>query len=281
MSSTPLLSSSRRASDPVARTLAGAGLVVALLALVFAMTGLSQARDGTPRAAAAAKKKLPGASTTPKKYGLLRLNAKKRFPAVVIPKVAAAKEADALDGANRADLEMNCPATSVDLGSWCLDASTYPVPNEDIGKNDFAYATKACVEAGGFLPTAAQLLGAASRVRLASTIDDNRVGASIDEDATDGLKDQREMSATLFTLTTGSSAAGSQGVTAGSRGDPKQSEPDPVPFPADPRPDTVNYMTVYDNHDEGGLAGGKAIGATERFRCAYAQSQGPVREAEG
>jgi hypothetical protein len=143
---------------------------------------------------------------------------------------------------------MTCDPQSVDLGSWCLQTSPYPVPNEDIGKNDYAYASKACVEAGGFLPTAAQLIGAADRVKLASTIDDNQGSSSPDVDATDGMKDKREMSATLITTQAGSSAAGSEGVSEGSRGDPKAGEPDPVPLPANPYPQSLQYVTVYDNH---------------------------------
>ena len=69
---------------------------------------------------------------------------------------------------------------TVDLGTWCLQAAPFPLPNEDIGKNDYFYATKACVDAGGFLPTAAQLIGAASRVKLSSTIDDAPVSSSPD-----------------------------------------------------------------------------------------------------
>jgi hypothetical protein len=33
-------------------------------------------------------------------------------------------------------------------------------------------------------------------------------------------------------------------------------------------------MTVYDNHDLGGFAGGQPISKAERFRCAYAKAQG-------
>ncbi len=227
--------------DPVARTFGAAALIVALAGAVFAMTGLSQAEQHRPAQAAAAakkaaKKKVPTPSKTPKKNGLLLLNSKKKYPASVIPTVASAKNAARLDGATKEDLGMNCPATAVDLGSWCLDASVYPVPTEDIGKNNFLYATNACVNAGGYLPTAAQLIGAAGRVKLSGTIDDSETTASTDIDPTDGFKDQREMSSTLITLTAGASAAGSQGVTAGSKSNPEQGEPDPVPVPRDPLP---------------------------------------------
>ena len=170
-----------RRPDPVARVLAGGALVTALAALVFAMTGLSQARPepvGQTAAAKKAKKKkapLPAPSKAPKKYGILRLNAKKQYPASVIPTVAAAKSARTLDGATREDLALTCPQDTVDLGTWCLLSSTFPVPPEDVGKNDFLYAAKQCVAMGGYLPSAAQLIGAADRVKLAGTIDDSQL----------------------------------------------------------------------------------------------------------
>ena len=91
----------------------------------------------------------------------------------------------------------------------------YGVTNEEVGKNNYFFATQKCVELGGYLPTAGQLVGAAPRIKLASTIDDTQLTASIDLDRTDGLKDRREMSATLVTIAAGSSAAGSQGVRRG------------------------------------------------------------------
>jgi hypothetical protein len=78
------------------------------------------------------------------------------------------------------------------------------------------------------------------------------------------------MSGDLFTTTAGSAAAGSEGVTAGSRGNQAQGEPDPTPMPANPSPETLQYVTVYDNHNHGGFAGGAPVGRPENFRCAYA-----------
>ncbi len=89
------------------------------------------------------------------------------------------------------------------------------------------------------------------------------------------------MSATLVTVTAGSSAAGSQGVTEGSRGDPEQGEPDPVPLPANPSPETLQYVTVYDNRDKGGFAGSKPVGQPELFRCAFDKKQGEATEEVG
>jgi hypothetical protein len=241
-----------------------AALIVALLALVLSFTGVADAARDT----------VAKVVSKPKPNAVLKLDKKGKFPAKAIPKVASAKNADRVGGLRARDLTMACDAQSVDLGTWCLQASPYPLPNEDIGKNDYAYASKTCVEAGGFLPTAAQLIGAADRVKLASTIDDAVVTSSPDVDATDGLKDRREMSSTLITTQAGSSAAGSQGVTEGSRGDPRAGEPDPVPLPENPYPQSLQYVTVYDNGDKGGFAGSKPVSAPETFRCGFNKTQG-------
>ena len=89
------------------------------------------------------------------------------------------------------------------------------------------------------------------------------------------------MSSTLVTTAAGSSAAGSQGVSEGSRGDPKQGEPDPVPLPANPSPETLQYVTVYDNDDRGGFGGSKPVSAPELFRCAFNKVQGRAAEEVG
>jgi hypothetical protein len=248
-----------------------AALVVALLAFVASLTGVADA----------AKRKILGPSLTPRPYGVLALGKNGKFPAKALPKVARARRADRLGSQSADDLTGKCDPTTVDLGTWCLDASPFPLPNEDIGKNDYFYATQACVEEGGYLPTAAQLIGAVDHVKLASTIDDNKVTASIDQDPTDGLKDRREMSSTLVTTQAGSSAAGSEGVTEGSHGDPKAGEPDPVPLPANPEPETLQYVTVYDNGNKGGFAGSKPVGQPENFRCAFDKRQGEAAGEEG
>lgn len=241
-----------------------AALIVALLALVLSFTGVADA----------ARQAVANVVSKPKPNAVLRLDKKGKFPAKAIPKVDAAKRADRLGGLRAQDLTDTCDADTVDLGTWCLQASPYPLPNEDIGRNDYAYASKKCVEAGGFLPTAAQLIGAADRVKLASTIDDAVVTSSPDVDPSDGLKDRREMSSTLITTQAGSSAAGSQGITDGSRGDPRAGEPDPVPLPANPYPQSLQYVTVYDNGDKGGFAGSKPVSSPETFRCGFNKAQG-------
>jgi hypothetical protein len=245
-------------------------LVLSFSALLLSVTGVA---DG-------AKARLVDVVSKPKPRAVLRLDAKGRFPSRAIPKVASARSADQLGELTPEAVQARCNAESVDLGTWCLMAVPFAVPNEDIGKNSWFYATQTCVELGGYLPTAAQLVGAAKEVKLAGTIDDDRLTASIDEDPSDGRRDRREMSATLITTQAGSSAAGSQGVSDGSAGDPKTGEPDPAPQPASPSPESLQYVTVYDNGDRGGFAGGRPVSQPELFRCAFDKSQGS-QSAEG
>jgi hypothetical protein len=237
-----------------------AAIVLALIAIFVSVVGASNAG-----------KSLPGPSLKPKKYGLLRLDKKKHFPTSVLPTV---RNSNRVGKKKASDLTATCAADTVDLGSWCLLSAPVPVTKEDTGKNNYFFATQSCVEQGGYLPTAAQLIGAADRVKLVSTIDDSELTAAIDMDKTDGLKDRREMSATLTTTASGGTAAGSEGVTEGSRGDPKQNEPDPVPQPANPSPATLAYVTVYDNHDHGGFAGAQPVGQPIEFRCGFNKQQG-------
>ena len=124
------------------------------------------------------------------------------------------------------------------------------------------------MEAGGWLPSAGQLIGAANRVKLESTIHDNQDTATVDLDPTVGLKDKREMSATLVTTAAGSDAAGFEGVSEGSTGDPRTGEPNPVPLPAVPEPATLQYVTVYSNGHQGRLRGLRAGLRTRRTSAA-------------
>lgn len=245
-----------------------AALVVAVLALVLSTTGLADA------ARTAVRQQL-------KPNAVVRLDAKRKVPSKLLPKVPRATRADNLGGQDAEALTTSCSPTTVDLGTWCLSSALYPVTNEEVGKNDWFFATAKCVDLGGYLPTAAQLAGAAARVKLASTITDSQLTASTDIDATDGLKDRREMTATLVTTAAGSSAAGSNGVSEGAKGDPKQGEPDPTPFPANPAPETLQYLTVYDNGDKGGAAGSRPVSQPENFRCAFAKTEGAAQQEEG
>lgn len=245
-----------------------AALVVALLALVLSVTGLA---DAAKRAV----------TQQFRANAVVRLDKSRKISTRVLPKVPRATRADTVGGQNADALTTSCAPTTVDLGTWCLSSSLYPVTNEEVGKNDWFFATAKCVELGGYLPTAAQLAGAASRVKLASVITDSPLTAATDIDASDGLRDRREMTATLITTAAGSSAAGSTGVSEGAKGDPKQGEPDPTPFPANPQPETLQYLTVFDNQDKGGAGGAKPVGQSESFRCGFNKLEGAAEQAEG
>jgi len=253
--------------DPVPRLLSAAALLVAIVALVFSMSGL---------AASKGKGKSRGVGGQ-----VVRLNKKGKIPAKVIPVVAMAKNSQKLSGASKGRFTASCPVSNaVDLGSWCLESTSYKVPQSEVGQNDYAYAAQKCVKEGGWLPSAAQLIGAAPEAALKSTINDNpgTSGASEFPEASLGIKDEREMTGDLFTTAPGLRAAGSEGVTEGSKGTGNVGEPNPVPVPAEPFPETLAYVTVYDNHNLGGFAGGEPVGKAENFRCAYAEGyQGKPR----
>jgi hypothetical protein len=262
-------------SARIARHNASAALVISILAFVVSTTGLA---DAARHAISGA---ISGASTKPRPYGLLLLGGNRKFPAAAIPKVASARNADRLGGMTPDQLTGSCPPTTVDLGSWCLMTAPYPLTNAQIGQNNYFFATQTCVQQGGWLPTAAQLIGAAARVKLESTIHDSQVTATVPLDPSRGLKDQREMSATLVTTAAGSDAAGSEGVSEGSLGDPRQGEPNPTPQPADPQPQTLQYVTVYSNGQKGGFAGSEPVSAPESFRCAFNKTPGANSNASG
>ena len=231
--------------DPVPRVLSAAALLVAIMALIFSMNGMAPA------------------ARTEKKNG----QEQQKQMAALNKKV------------NR--LASACPISgAIDLGSWCLEGSTFKVPASEAGQNDYFYAAQKCVKEGGWLPTAAQLIGAAPVAALKSTIDDDpgTSGTSEFPEASVGIKDEREMTSDLFTTGVGARAAGSEGVTAGSQGVGNIAEPNPIPVPAEPSPETLDYVTVYDNHNNGGFAGGAPVGKPENFRCAYAKGyQGKPR----
>ena len=255
----------------VRRNAGSAALVIASIALISSFTG----------AADAARKAIVNVVSKPKAGAVLKLGKNKKFPASAIPKVAAAKAADSIGGLAAEDLQMSCDATTVDLGTWCLMTNPYPVLPEDLGKNSFFFASQKCSEDGGFLPSAAELIGAAGRVKLASYLTDDTLTASIDLDPTDGLTDRREMSSTLATTQAGGTAAGSLGVSDGAKGNPRTGEPDPAVLPAVPAPETLQYVTVVDNKDQGGFAGSKPVGQPENFRCGFPKRQGPPRGEDG
>jgi hypothetical protein len=247
---------------------------VALVALVFSTTGMA---DAARRAVVSAVDGHP-LSATPHAGGVLLLGKNRKFPAAAIPTVA---DASRLGGKTAEQLTGTCPPATVDLGTWCLDTAPYPLTNAEAGKNDYIWASKACEAQGGWLPTAAQLVGAADRVKLESTIDDNPDTATVNQDPSRGLKDEREMTATLVTTEAGSAAAGSEGVTEGATGDPRQGQGNPIPLAANPMPESLQYVTVYDNKQQGGFAGSEPVREAQNFRCAFNKAPGALNKPEG
>lgn len=258
----PIFISSTGRPDPVPRVLSAAALLVAIAALIFSMNGMAPAAKSSTVAAQARTEKKHKQNERKAKL------AQKKQIAALSKKISKLADACPISGA-------------IDLGSWCLEGSTFKVPASEAGQNSYFYATQKCVAEGGWLPTAAQLIGAAPKAALKSTIDDDpgTSGASEFPDAANGIKDEREMTSDLFTTGVGARAAGSEGVTAGSKGVGNIGEPNPVPMPAEPSPETLDYVTVYDNHNLGGFAGGEPVGKAENFRCAYAKGyQGKPRD---
>jgi hypothetical protein len=248
-------------------------MLVAIVALVFSTTGLA---DAARRAVISA---IDGhaISTTPHAGGVLLLGRNRKFPASAIPTV---KDASRVDGKDAEELAGTCPPNTVDLGTWCLDSAPYPLTNAEAGKNNFIWASKACEAEGGWLPSASELVGAADRVKLESTIHDNPDTATVNLDPSRGLKDEREMSSSLVTTEAGSAAAGSEGVSEGATGDPRQGQANSIPLAANPLPESLQYVTVYDNGQQGGFAGSEPVKEPQNFRCAFNPTPGALSKPE-
>ena len=257
------------------RRLPSPAMVVALIALVFSTTGLADAARHAVVAAIAGHR----ISSKPHAGGLLTLGRNGKFPAAAIPTVSTAQNAKRFDGKTAEQIVATCPPDTVDLGTWCLESTPFPLTNADLGKNNFIWASKKCEEEGGWLPSAAELLGGAARVKLESTIHDSPLTATINLDPTRGLKDEREMSSTLVTTEAGSAAAGFEGVSEGATGDPRQGQPNPIPLPANPLPESLQYVDVYSNGTKGGFAGSQPVLEAQNFRCAYAPSPGALNKS--
>ncbi len=252
-------------------------MVVALIALVFSTTGLA---DAARHAVISAINGHP-ISSKPHAGGILLLGKNRKFPASAIPTVANSSR---VGNKTAAQLEGQCPPDTISVGggsgSWCLETTSYPLTNADVGKNNFIWASKKCEEVGGWLPSAAELLGGAEHVKLESTIHDSQLTATINLDPTRGLKDEREMSSTLVTTEAGSAAAGFEGVSEGATGDPRQGQANPIPLPANPLPESLQYVTVYSDGTKGGFAGSEPVIDPENFRCAYNKTPGALNKAE-
>jgi len=248
-------------------------MVVALVALVLSSTGLA---DAARHAVISAINGHP-ISTKPHAGGILLLGSNRKFPASAIPTV---KNASRVGGKTTEQLEGSCPPATVVIGSWCLDTAPYPLTNAEAGKNNFIFASKTCESEGGWLPSASELLGAAARVKLESTIHDSPLTATINQDPSRGLKDEREMSSTLVTTEAGSAAAGFEGVSEGATGNPRQGQANPIPLPANPLPESLQYVTVYSNGQQGGFAGSEPVNNAENFRCAFNKTPGALNKSE-
>jgi hypothetical protein len=255
------------------RRLPSPAFVLALIALVLSTTGLADAARHAVTAA------IDGHQLTskPKAGAVLLLGKNRKFPVAAIPTVANAKR---VGGQTPEQLAGTCPPATVDIGTWCIDSAPYPLTNADAGKNNYFWAAKACEAEGGWLPSAAQLIGSADRVKLESTIHDSSLTATVDLDPSRGLKDEREMSSTLVTTEAGSAAAGSEGVSEGATSNPRQGQPNPIPLPQNPMPESLQYVTVFDNGNKGGFAGSEPVKEPQNFRCAFNKQQGAQNNAE-
>jgi hypothetical protein len=248
-------------------------MIVALVALVLSTTGAADAARHAVTSAIGGHV----VSSTPHAGGLLVLGKNRKFPASAIPTV---KNASRVGGRTAEELAGQCPPATVDIGTWCLDSSPYPLTSADAGKNNFIWASKACEAEGGWLPSASELLGAAERVKLESVITDSRLTATIDQDPSRGLKDAREMSSSLVTTEAGSAAAGFEGSQEGATGNPRQGQANPIPLGPNPLPESLQYITVYDNGNKGGFAGSEPVREPENFRCAFDKTPGADTESE-
>jgi hypothetical protein len=247
-------------------------MVVALIALVLSTTGFA---DAARNAVISAINGHP-ISTRPLAGGILLLGHNRKFPANAIPTV---HEANRVGGKTASELAGTCPPATVDLGTYCMDTAPFPLNKEEVGKNNFVFASKTCQKEGGWLPSASQLIGAAERVKLESTIHDSQLTATINLDPSRGLKDEREMSSTLVTTEAGSAAAGFEGVSEGATGNPRQGQANPIQLPANPLPESLQYVTVYSNGQKGGFAGSEPVNQPENFRCAFNKVPGAVNQS--
>ena len=114
-------------------------MIAALVALVFSTTGLADAArnavlsafDGHPL------------STSPHAGAILLLGHNRKFPASAIPTV---NNASRVAGKTPTELDGTCPPDTVDLGTWCMESAPYPLTKEQLGKNNFIFASKSLRE---------------------------------------------------------------------------------------------------------------------------------------
>src|SRR5665213_1228209 len=102
------------------RRIPSPAMVVALVALVLSTTGLA---DAARRAVISSFGGHP-VSTKPRAGGVLLLGRNRKFPAAALPTV---RNSTRVGGKTAAQLEGTCPPDTVDIGSWCLETSPYPL----------------------------------------------------------------------------------------------------------------------------------------------------------
>ena len=105
------------------------------MALVFSTTGLA---DAARRAIVSAVGGHP-LTTKPRAGAILLLGKNGKFPAAAIPKV---HEASRVGGKTVTQLEGTCPPDTVDVGTYCMESAPFPLTKEDLGKNNFIFASK-------------------------------------------------------------------------------------------------------------------------------------------
>jgi hypothetical protein len=110
--------------------------------------------------------------------------------------------------------------------------------------------------------------------------DASQLTATIDLNPSRGLTDEREMSSTLVTTEAGSAAAGSEGVSEGATRNLRLVQANPIPLAANPLPESLQYVTGYDNGNKGGFAGSESVANPENFRRAYNKASGAVSKSE-
>ena len=134
--------------QPSSRVIAWAALTTSVIALIVSASGSAGAAKHTRRASG------------PRAGQVVKLGKGAKIPASLLPIVAHARNADRVGGQSAASLSPSCSPTTVDLGTWCLMSAPYPLTNDQLGKNNYFFASQACVAIGGYLPTAGQLIGA-------------------------------------------------------------------------------------------------------------------------
>ncbi len=149
-------------------------MVVALVALVFSTTGLADAArhavvsaiDGHPISATAARRRRAAARQ------------EQEVPRLGDPDGQGRRAGGTARPPKNSPAPARRPPSIWVPGAW----TRRPIRSRthEAGKNNFIWASKACEAEGGWLPTASELLGAAERVKLESTIHDTPITATVE-----------------------------------------------------------------------------------------------------